>query len=252
MNKLMLVDGSNIVMRAAFGGELAPERAVPIATGLIERAVRQVQASHLIVALDSPGTSWRRVEYPDYKAHRTLNTEAWLSAAHAAWTRLDWWVEAQNELEADDIIATLATRAHQHAAVVVVSGDSDLYPLIELPVEILRPENGGKFTALTATIVCGRYRITAPRLLTSLKALTGEKGDNIPGVPGIGPARAAQLLATYGGLEQIISAGLDGKCKHSSTVAKYEAVVRQAYTLVSLKTDAPIPPVKPHLCAWRN
>lgn len=121
MKKLMLVDGSNVVMRAAFGGDLSPERAVPIATGLVERAVRQAGASHLIVALDSPGTSWRRVEYPEYKADRTVNTEAWLQAAHRAWTRLGWRVEAWNDLEADDIIATLATRAHKHVAVVVVS-----------------------------------------------------------------------------------------------------------------------------------
>jgi len=131
MNRLLLVDGSNMVMRAAFGGELTPADAVPIATGLIRRAARQVGASHLIVALDSSAPSWRKLEFPEYKANRTVDTDPWLRAAHEHWLRMGWYVEECAGFEADDVIASLALRAKPACPVTVLSNDSDLLTVVE-------------------------------------------------------------------------------------------------------------------------
>jgi DNA polymerase-1 len=252
MKRLLLVDGSNMVMRAAFGGELTPADAVPIATGLIRRAARQVGASHLIIALDSSAPSWRKVEFPEYKANRSVDTDPWLRAAHEHWLRLGWYVEEVAGFEADDVIATLAQRAKPHGAVTVLSNDSDLLSLTSIGIEILKPMNGGLFTTVSPSGICIKYDIASPRLLTDYKALTGDKGDNIPGVPGIGPVKAARMLRAYGSLEATIAAGTTARCKDSSLVQQHAATALRAFKLVSLSFDAPILPVKPHDCQFQE
>lgn len=125
--RLLIVDGSNVVMRAAFGGDVAPRQAVPVASGMIERAARECEATHLVVALDCPGEpSWRRVFYPEYKANRTCETAEWITAAWREWSQAGWYVENQAGFEADDIIATVAVRARERAEVFIYSSDSDL------------------------------------------------------------------------------------------------------------------------------
>lgn len=236
-------------MRAAFGGEIEPERALPIATGLIERALRQCAATHLIVALDSSAPSWRRELYPDYKANRTRDTSAWLKAGFEGWGLRRWYVVEQAGFEADDLIATLAHRARQHFNVVVVSQDSDLLPLAAWEnVTILRPANGGKFDPITPEEVCGKYQITHPRQLADFKALTGESGDNVPGVPGIGPMKAARMLARYETVEGTIASGAVKMCKDSIKVAEHAETARLALRLVTLRSDVPIGPIHPHEC----
>jgi 5'-3' exonuclease len=248
MKKLLLVDGSNIVMRAAFGGDIEPERAVQIATGMVERAVRQSEASHMIIAMDANVPSWRKLEYPDYKADRTLDTSPWLHLAYGHWSRIGWYVEECGGFEADDIIATIAARAPT-GTIVVVSNDSDILSLVNTQVEVLRPQNGGTFGQWFANDVCKKFSIRFVRQLTDYKAMCGESGDNVPGVPGIGPIRASKLLSQYNGLNEIISAGgLSGADKYERQVYECREVALRALRLVTLRKDAPIVPIKPANC----
>lgn len=249
--KLLLVDGSNLMMRAAFGGEIAPDQAAPIAAGMIMRAARQVEATHMVVALDTMAPTWRRQQLPSYKANRSCDTSPWLKAGFEAWTRKGWWIETMDGFEADDIMATIAFRAHQKHQVVVCSNDSDVLSLTQFGVEILRPLNGGLFANLTAADVCTKYDIPFPSLVTDFKAMTGEPGDNVPGVPGIGPKKAAKLLGSYKSLPDTIVAGRENKCKDSALVAKHEAAALLAFKLVSLSFDVPIVPIQPKACRIR-
>jgi DNA polymerase-1 len=249
MKKLLLVDGSNIVMRAAFGGDIEPERAVQIATGLVERAIRQSEASHMIVAMDANLPSWRKVEFPEYKSDRTLDTSPWLHAAHESWLRMGWYIEECGGFEADDVIATVADRASRISEVVAVSNDSDILALADIGVKILRPENGGTFCLWHAMDVCKKYNLRFAGQLTDFKAMCGEKGDCVPGVPGIGPVRASALLRAHESLDEIISWGA-GKsaCKYSRQVYECREVALRAQRLVTLRKDAPIVPIKPTNC----
>lgn len=252
MSRILFIDGSNIIMRCALGGELAPAEAVKIATNMIERATREFEASHLVIAMDFPGVpSWRKKLYPDYKAQRTNDTSAWLNAAAEHWVETGWWVEALSGFEADDIIATLATRAagRPGTAVTVISGDSDLLPLMGGAVEVVKPVNGGRFQAVTSADVCARYGIVSPAHLVDLKALAGEAGDNVPGVAGVGPVRAGQLLKAYENLEGVIEAGQRNQCKYSIKVAASAEVARLSKQLVSLLRTVPIGPIEPGACA---
>lgn len=251
MSRLLLIDGSNIIMRCALGGEIAPPEAVKIATNMIGRAVREFAATHMVIALDFPGVpSWRKQLYPDYKAHRTGDTSAWLNAAAEHWVETGWWVEAMQGYEADDIIATVASRAagRPGTLVTVISGDSDLLPLLGETVEVVKPVNGGRFAPVTSADVCAKYGITSPARLVDLKALAGEAGDNVPGVAGVGPVRAGQLLKAYVDLEGTIEAGQRSACKYSIQVAASAEIARLSKQLVSLMRTVPIPAIEPGAC----
>ncbi len=248
--KLLIVDGSNIVMRCAFGGELPPTPSINTATNMISRVAREHACTHLVVALDCPGQpSWRKERYADYKANRTRDTSAWLIAAHRTWSEREWWVEAVNGFEADDVIATVAVRAAKAGhEVLVLSGDSDVLPLLAEGVAVLKPINGGKFVAMTAADVCTHYGVAGVPLLVDLKSLTGETGDNVPGVAGIGPVRAQKLLAAHGHAEGVIAAGQARRCKYSTLVAAAADTVRLARELVTLRMDVPVVPIQPSGC----
>ena len=250
--RILIVDGSNVVMRCALGGELSSAQAVPTASNMIERATRECEATHLVIALDCPGEpTWRKALYPDYKANRTLDTSTWIIAAATEWHRQGWWVEDVVGYEADDIIATIALRAVTRAGteVFVLSGDSDVLPLTAQGIRVIKPVSGGQFTTLASDQVCSKYGITTPTALVELKAMTGESGDNVPGVAGIGDVRALALLTAHGDLEGVIAAGLRNVCKYSTMVAATANLARLSRRLVTLATDVPVVKISPAGCA---
>lgn len=246
---LLLVDAANVLMRCAFGGDTPPETSTPMAIAMIERAIRETRASHLVVALDYPSApTWRQLEYPEYKANRSTDTTPWLIAGAAAFGAKHWHCEIHAGFEADDIIATIALRAAPRGRVVVLSGDSDLFALTQhASIDVVRPLTGGEFQGFNAEDVCEKYKIPKAHLLFDFKAMVGEKTDNVPGVPGIGAKRAAQLLHKLGDLEGIIHAGSGGYSKDAAKVAAHADVARRALRLVSLRVDVPVPPIAPAL-----
>ena len=243
--RLLIVDGGNVVMRCAYGGETAPAPAAQSAMSFISRAARFAQATHLAVAIDGQGETWRHRLSPAYKGTRTTDTQPWMDALAAACDAAQWMGLQLSGWEADDLVATLAVR--QRGAVTVYSGDSDLLPLMNDRVEILRPAPSGGFEVWDAAAVEARYGV-APGRLVELKALTGESGDNIAGVPQIGPKRAVQLLTLYGRLDAIIAAGENQACRQSIKVAAAQAAARLAHQLITLHTAAPLPAIAPSLC----
>jgi len=239
--KLLIIDGSNIVMRASFGGEIGVEQSVKTATGMIERAIRDLEATHFMVAMDCPGVeTWRKKLFPEYKAHRMTDTRPWIEGAAKEWSGMGWWVESVGGYEADDVIATISARAQGQFEVLILSSDSDLLQLSSPDVCVCRPMNGGGVSAMTVEMVCKKYGIASPKLLVDLKAMTGEPGDNVPGVEGIGPVRAAKLLADYGTIEDIIVAGTFDTCKMSQKVATQTETACIAKKLITLDASAPV------------
>ena len=127
-----------------------------------------------------------------------------------------------------------------------------MLPLTATGARVVRPVSGGGLEHVTADSVCAKYSIPAAQLLTDYKAMVGEPGDNIPGVPGIGPKRASTLLRRIGGLERVIEAGAGGYSKDSELVAQHADAARRALRLVSLRVDVPIPPIDKPRCAIRR
>lgn len=239
--KVLIVDGSNIVMRASFGGDMQPPQSTPIAMGMIERAYRELEATHLVVVFDCPGVeTWRKKIYPEYKANRTTDTRPWIDAAVADWSRSKWWIESVEGFEADDVIATIAAQAQEEFEILVLSSDSDLLQISSDRVCVCKPVNGGGVSAMTEEMVCQKYGIGYPELIVDFKAMVGEDGDNVPGVEGVGPVKAAQLLNKYGTLGDIIAAGKAKSCKLSASVFAQAETAQLAHRLISLDKVAPV------------
>lgn len=154
--------------------------------------------------------------------------------------------------EADDVIGRLAT---EHAAsskqrVIIYTGDSDLRQLVDGDITVVAPGRKGKDAVYYEGAVFDKHGVHACHL-ADLKALAGDSSDNIPGIRGIGPKTAANLIAHYGDVEGIIKAAQDGPEgwkgpeRFRQTIVDSAEDVRLFKKLTTIKTDAGMKAIKP-------
>jgi DNA polymerase-1 len=157
-------------------------------------------------AFDSIGPTFRHELYSDYKATRQKTPEdlhAQIPVIEEILIALGIPVIRRNGFEADDIIATLASRCEAEGRRCrILTGDKDLMQLVSANVDILRPDKAGGWEALGAEGVKAEWGVPPAKML-DLLSLTGDSADNVPGVSGIGPKTALKLLETYGSLEGV-------------------------------------------------
>lgn len=249
---LFLVDGTNVVMR--YASAMVADKAHPteaeVATVLhsVTRAIVDCAvvagATHLIVCLDSGVGSWRRDKFPEYKASRNtpdgVGTLVWSNRLSIYLAARDVVTARCPSFEADDLIATLSARAVRGGNLVaILSGDSDLLQLATLGVfcyQFGKPPEA-KFVNRPMQWIREKFDIPSVGKLAAYKALVGEPGDGLPGVPGIGPVKAKKLLHQYETVQALID----------SAVIDVPVFVA-ALDLVTLREDAPIDPIDPKLC----
>lgn len=209
---LMAVDGNSLLHRAFHadartdfrlpGGE--PAWAVRGLLGAIAAAASRTCADAVVVGFDDPDASVRRDRWPHYKAQRppkpaSLSTQ--LSLAVSVLRDLGLVVTVPPGLEADDVLASAAAFAPGIGArAVCVTSDRDAFALVDEHTRVLRIINGGvdaspMLDVERSTLLTG----VAPSAYRDLAALRGDASDNLPGVHGVGPKRAAALLAEFGG-----------------------------------------------------
>lgn len=255
MRKCLLVDGTNLVMRYAFA--MLGERAIvdaPDSDGevrvmnAVERVMQEAalvtEATHMVVALDSFERSWRRQINAEYKAHRKGSTKMWSMRLALRCQEAGLFTAQAEGFEADDVIATLATRLLARAVpVAVLSQDSDLLVLTGIGADVyhLGGKHEARFVRRSGAWVMEKYGIATPHLLTDYKALVGEPGDNIPGVRGIGPVKAKKLLAEHGSIATMMGKGLLDDDQAQAMLA-----------LVALHRDLPLLPIAPAACRLRG
>ena len=250
--KLMILDGNSIMNRAFYGVKLLTTR-----DGLFTNAVfgflnimdkmRQEEAPDAIcVAFDLKGPTFRHLQYDGYKATRHPMPEELaaqmplikevLSAMHIPIFELQGW-------EADDLLGTVGKRCcAQNWECTVVTGDRDSLQLIDCCVKvkliISRPGNTTA-TLYTEEVFREEYGFDPIRMI-DLKALMGDSSDNIPGVAGVGPKTATNLLLQYGSLEAVYE-NLD---EIKESVRKKLIASRDnaflSYDLATIRCDAPI------------
>jgi DNA polymerase-1 len=212
-SKLVLIDGHSLAFRAfhalplsltAPGGELT--NAVFGFTSMLLNTLREQQPEYVAVAFDV-GRTFRHDMYPGYKGHRERMPDELASQIE----RIKQVVEALNipiftrdRFEADDVLATLALQAEaEGVASLIVTGDRDILQVVDDAISVLT--SGRQFSdtiIYTPQEVEEKYGLR-PDQLVDLKALVGDKSDNIPGVHGIGDKGAATLLQKYGSLEAV-------------------------------------------------
>ena len=215
--RLLLIDGHSMAFRAYYA---LPVDSFTTSTGQATNAVHgfistllslleQERPTHLAVAFDLPGGTFRTREYPGYKANRDETPQPLIGQIELIGDLLAaMGVRAVTapDYEADDVLATLAARAQAEGLeVLVCSGDRDSFQLITENCTVLQPVRGGSTPRrMTPARVRERYGVS-PERYPHLAALVGETSDNLPGVPGVGPKTAAKWLNLYDGLDGVIA-----------------------------------------------
>ncbi len=213
--ELFLIDGNSLAYRAFFAlpesigtSDGRPTNAIYGLASMLVKIIAEHRPAGVIVAWDA-GMSGREVAYDLYKAQRPprpdLLSEQWphLMPLVEAFGYANVKVEGY---EADDLIASLARQAREEGiAVMVVSGDRDVYQLVGEGVRVMSTSRGITETKVyDREAVIERYGVP-PELVPDLIGLKGDSSDNIPGVPGIGEKTASQLLQKFGSLEGVLA-----------------------------------------------
>ena len=204
-----LVDGSSYIFRAFFGvRQLSTSKGFPTNAlygfiNMLQKVIREEKPDYLVVAFDSPDKTFRHKIYPDYKANREAPPEE-LAKQFPYFEPL---VQAYGlssvrrpGFEADDIIGTLAKKGIQEGLeVVIVSGDKDMMQLISPNVYMLDTMKNKKFMDKE---VVEKFGVQADKVV-EVMGLMGDSSDHIPGVAGIGPKIAAELIQKFGSIESL-------------------------------------------------
>ena len=214
---VLIIDGHSMAFRAYYA--LPPDNFVT-ATGqhtnavygfvsMLTRLLETEQPTHVAVAFDVSRHSFRTEEYPEYKGTRDATPEEFKGQVELIREVLDAMgiVSLSREgFEADDILATLAYRAgNDGATVLVISGDRDSFQTVTNNVTVLYPGTGpGDLRRMTPEAVEDKYGVP-PHRYPEIAAIVGETSDNLPGVPGVGPKTAAQWINKYDGLDNLLA-----------------------------------------------
>lgn len=214
MATLLLIDGHSQAYRAFFGVKTPLSTRDGEPTGAVFGFVRKLfsilkeyHPDHVAVAFDA-GDTWRHTEFAEYKATRDAMPDEMRSQIG----RIEAILKAMNipiltypNYEADDVLGTLAKLAATEGVdVLILTGDRDLFQLVDDHVKILYTKGGPSPETVLYGLeeVAERYALT-PEQFIDLKALTGDSSDNIPGVPGVGEKTAIKFLNQYGSVEKL-------------------------------------------------
>ncbi|WP_163538139.1 DNA polymerase I [Gracilibacillus sp. YIM 98692] len=212
-NKLVLIDGNSIAYRAFFALPLLNNdkgvytNAVYGFTTMLLRIIEEENPTHLLVAFDAGKTTFRHDTYKEYKGGRE-KTPSELSEQFPVLKELLEAFDIKHyqleNYEADDIIGTISNQANEKDwEVKVISGDKDLLQLVSDQVDVRLTKKGiSDVMTYTPDTLKEDMEIT-PDQVIDLKALMGDKSDNIPGVPGVGQKTAVKLLKQFHTLEEI-------------------------------------------------
>jgi len=252
MENLVLVDGHNMLFRIFYGmqrpvfHEDGRDMRCPIGfASSIMKLVKDFDTSKLLVVFDSITSTQKRLEFfPDYKQNRPDYSQ--LSEEENPFTRLPdiyktlealniAYLEAHG-YEADDYIASIAKTYQDRYNIVIVSTDSDFNQLVCDQVQIFKPR-GKKSQLITIDKVVETLGIM-PEQVIEFKALVGDTADNIPGIKGIGPKRAAEILS-YGSIEQIVNGQTDIPNKYLIKVKEHYEVLNRNKVLITMIHDVP-------------
>ncbi len=245
---LVLIDGSGYIFRAFHAlppmtrADGTPVNAVFGFTNMLARFLKDHVGTHLAVVFDAGSQTFRNRLYDQYKAQRPDPPDELIpqfklvrdatAAFGVACVELEDW-------EADDLIATYARVGREAGVrVTIVSSDKDLMQLVREGVGMLDPI---KQKPIGPAEVMEKFGVP-PEKVVEVQALMGDSVDNVPGVPGIGPKNAAELIATYGDLEAVLAATPSMKpSKRRDNLIAHAEAARISRRLVILCDEVPLP-----------
>ena len=250
MKKLILIDGNSLLFRAYFAmrpmvtSKGIHTQGVFAFVNMLGKILNDYEPTHMAVAFDLKGGTFRHDVYKEYKAGRLKTPPELLSqipVLHDVLGAMNIAVLEVPQYEADHIIGTVAARAEADGIdTLVISGDKDELQLIGPHVNVLINKRGmSEFDLYDVDAMRERYNLT-PEQFIDLKGLMGDSSDNIPGVPGIGEKKGIALLEQYGTLENLIDHADEVKGKMGEKLRDNIELARMSKWLATINRQAPV------------
>jgi DNA polymerase I len=247
-HRLLLVDGSSYLYRAFHAmpdlrnGAGEPTGAVYGMVNMMRRARSELKADHIACVFDAKGKTFRDEMYSEYKAHRSPMPEdlvKQIEPIHAMVKALGWPVLMVSGVEADDVIATLASQATQAGWETIIStGDKDLAQLVNSSVTLINTMTNEK---LDIAGVIEKFGVPPERIVDYL-SIIGDAVDNVPGVPKAGPKTANKWLAEFGDLDNLMANAEQVKGVVGENLRASLQWLPKARELITVKTDCDLDP----------
>ena len=252
MDKLFLIDAYALIYRSYYAFIKNPRinskgqntSAIIGFCNTLNEVLEKEQPTHIGVAFDPHGPTFRSEAYPAYKAQREATPEDIHKAVPIIKNILQAYhipVLQVDGFEADDVIGTLAKKADSAGVrCYMLTPDKDYGQLVTEQANIYRPRHGGGYEVMGPKEVCEKYGITTPLQVIDLLALMGDSADNVPGCPGVGEKTAAKLIAEFGSVEQLLSRTDELKGALQKKVTEHVDDIKLSYFLATIKTDVPV------------
>ena len=252
MKTLLLIDAYAMIYRAYYAFIRAPrmnsrgENTSAIFGFIVtfEDLLKRLKPSHIAVAFDPAGPTFRHEAFEQYKAQRQETPEdiRW------AVPRIKQILQAMNVpvlevsgYEADDVIGTLAHKAEKEGfEVYMATPDKDYGQLVTDHIFMFRPRHTGGFEKLGPQEVCDKYGLQNQSQVIDLLGLMGDSSDNIPGCKGVGEKTAVQLLQQFGSIDNLLANTDQLKGALQRKVQEQVEDIRFSRFLATIKTDVPI------------
>jgi DNA polymerase-1 len=250
--KLFLIDAYAVIYRSYYALIKAPRinskgkntSAIFGFINTLEDILKRENPTHIAIAFDPAGPTFRHEIYEKYKAQREETPEVIRESIPI----IKEIINAYNipilevpRYEADDVIGTIAKQAkNQNFDVYMMTPDKDYGQLVSDHIYIYRPKYGGGYETMGIKEVLEKFSITSIEQVTDLLGLMGDSSDNIPGCPGIGEKTAAKLLKKYESIENLLTKTEELKGAIKSKIEENAEQIRFSKYLATIITDVPI------------
>lgn len=252
MNKLFLLDAYALIYRAYYAFIKNPRRnskglntsAIMGFINTLNEVQTKEKPTHIGVAFDPSGPTFRHTEYPEYKAQREACPEDIKAAVPIIKEVLDAYHIPVLEVagyEADDVIGTIATKAGKAGVeTYMLTPDKDYGQLVTDNVYMYRPRHDGGYEVMNPESVITKYGLDNTSQVIDLLGLMGDSSDNIPGCPGVGEKTAVKLIKEFGNIDTLLQNTDKLKGALKKKVEENGELIRMSRYLATIKTDAPI------------
>ena len=252
MDKLFLLDAYALIYRSYYAFIKNPRinskglntSAIVGFVNTLQEVLTKEQPTHLGVAFDPHGPTFRSEAFPAYKAQREATPEDIRKAVPIIKDLLRAWnipILQVDGYEADDVIGTLATKAGAEGVTTyMLTPDKDYGQLVSENVFIFRPRHGGGYETMGIEEVKNKYGIPSTTAVIDLLALMGDSADNFPGCPGVGEKTAVKLIDQFGTIENMLEHTDEIKGALKTKVEEHIDDIKMSKFLATIKTDVPI------------
>lgn len=252
-NKLFLIDGHALIFKMYYAFLRHPminSKGADMSilfgfTKYILELIERERPTHLAVAFDPPGGSFRNEMYPEYKATRSATPQLVIDSLEPLCELCEAMhipVLMMKGFEADDVIGAMAKKAEKEGLTVyMVTPDKDYGQLISPKIYQYKPgKAGGDNEIIDVAGVCGKYNISRPEQVIEILTICGDTSDNVPGVKGIGEVGASKLIAKYDTVENIYRHLDELTPKQREAFENAAEHIGLSHDLVTIKTDIPL------------